>query len=113
MSNVGLLLADSFLHAPTSAGCQFQALLFQWFLPADAYWALAMALNVYLTFYCKYDAQKLRKMEIIYLVCCYVLPFIPALTFIFISDPERGRFYGAARLWCWATPKWRVAGVAT
>lgn len=113
MSNVALLFANSFLHASQSAGCQFQAFIIQWFMPADAYWAFAMALNVYLTFYHKYGAQNLRRMEIIYLLCCYGLPFIPALVFLFIKDADRGRMYGAARLWCWVTPEWMVAGVAT
>ncbi|EXK23567.1 hypothetical protein FOXG_15087 [Fusarium oxysporum f. sp. lycopersici 4287] len=113
MSNVGLLMADSFLHNPTSPGCQLQAFLFQTFMPADAYWALAMAVNVYLTFYHKYDTRKLRKMDYIYLVCCYGLPFVPALTFIFVSDPQKGRLYGGATLWCWVTPKWMIVGVAT
>ncbi|KAK7714981.1 hypothetical protein SLS63_011498 [Diaporthe eres] len=48
-------------------------------MPADAFWILAMAINVYLTFYAKFDGQKLRKMEIPYLLFCYGVPFVVAL----------------------------------
>ncbi|PNH26287.1 hypothetical protein BJF96_g10399 [Verticillium dahliae] len=44
------------------------------FMPADAFWTLAMAVNVYLTFYYKFDAERLRRMEIPYIVCCYGIP---------------------------------------
>src|SRR5687768_3145663 len=33
------------------------------FVGADALWTLAMAINVYLAFYHRFDAQRLRKME--------------------------------------------------
>ncbi|EEU33689.1 uncharacterized protein NECHADRAFT_4204, partial [Fusarium vanettenii 77-13-4] len=113
MSNVAAIMADEFLYNPTEAGCKLQAFIIQMFMPADAYWSLVMALNVYLTIYHKYDAQRLQRVEVIYLFCCYGLPFIPALTFIFINDPARGMFYGPARLWCWVTPKWVVVAMAT
>jgi len=71
-----------------------------------------MAINVYLAIYHKYDVQRLQRVEVIYLLCCYGLPFIPALTFIFINDPEKGPFYGPARLWCWVTPKWVLVAMA-
>lgn len=72
-----------------------------------------MAVNVYLTFYCKYDAQKLRKMEIPYLLCCYGLPFIVALTFIFIETTEKGRMYGNATIWCWVSNSWDAWRIGT
>lgn len=82
-------------------------------MPADAYWTLAMALNVYLTFYFKFDAQQLRRMELPYLLSCYGVPFIIALTFVFISSPEKGRMYDNATLWCWISPKWDIFRIAT
>lgn len=82
-------------------------------MPADIFWALAMALNVYLTFYHKFDAQRLRKMEIPYLVCCYGIPFVNALICAFISSPSKGRMYGNASLWCWISPKWDILRIAT
>ena len=66
------------------------------FMPADALWAFCMACNVYLTFFHKYDADRLRRLEWKYLLCCYGLPFIPALSYFFIETKERGRIYGSA-----------------
>jgi hypothetical protein len=83
------------------------------FMPADAFWTLAMAINVYLTFYFKFDAQRLRRMEAPYLICCYGIPFVVALTFIFVSTPAKGRMYGNATLWCWVSSSWDVFRIAT
>ncbi|CAN8099997.1 unnamed protein product [Discula destructiva] len=106
-------MARSYVGAPNSAGCQLQGFLIQMFLSADAYWTLAMALNVYLTFYRKFDAAKLRRMEIPYLLVCYGAPFIVALTYIFIETPKNGRMYGNALLWCWVSTGWDVLRIAT
>jgi hypothetical protein len=62
---------------------------------SDAYWTFAMACNVYLTFYHKYEAVQLRKLEWKYLVFCYGLPCIPAIIFLFIETEERGKVYGS------------------
>ncbi|EJT71256.1 G-protein coupled receptor [Gaeumannomyces tritici R3-111a-1] len=113
MSNVGTLMARTFVDDSTSPGCQFQAFLIQMFLPADTFWTLAMAVNVYLTFYHKFDAAKLRRMELPYLCICYGVPFIVALTYIFINSPRRGRMYGDATLWCWISPKWDIWRITT
>ncbi|KAK4191396.1 hypothetical protein QBC35DRAFT_12007 [Podospora australis] len=113
MTNAATLMARTFIGDTTSAGCQFQAFLIQMFMPADTFWTLAMAVNVYLTFYFKFDAARLRRMEIPYILCCYGIPFIVALTFIFISTPEKGRMYGNATLWCWVAPKWDIFRIAT
>lgn len=82
-------------------------------MPADAFWSLAMAVNVYLTFYYKFDAQKLRKMEIPYLLCCYGLPFIIAFVFVFIKDPVKNKIYGDATLWCWVRQTWDIWRIIT
>ncbi|KAB5575920.1 hypothetical protein GE09DRAFT_609283 [Coniochaeta sp. 2T2.1] len=113
LTNVATLMARTYVGDTNSAGCQFQAFLIQMFMPADAFWTLAMAVNVYLTFYYKFDAQKLRKMEIPYLLACYGIPFIVAMTFIFIRTPEKGRMYGDATLWCWVAPEWDIFRIAT
>ncbi|KAL2258838.1 hypothetical protein VTK26DRAFT_7683 [Humicola hyalothermophila] len=82
-------------------------------MPADAFWTLAMACNVYLTFYFKFDARRLRKMEIPYLLLCYGIPFVIALALAFVSTPEKGHMYGNATLWCWISPAWDIYRVAT
>lgn len=130
ITNVATIIARSYIGDPSSAGCQTQAFLIQMyvdishhtaicltcysrFMPADALWTLAMAINVYLTFYFKFDAQRLRRMEATYLICCYGIPFVVALTYIFVSTPTRGRMYGNATLWCWVSPKWDIFRIAT
>ncbi|KAL2174101.1 uncharacterized protein P884DRAFT_280492 [Thermothelomyces heterothallicus CBS 202.75] len=113
LTNVATLMTTTYTHKPDSFGCQLQGFLIQVFMQSDAYWALAMAINVYLTFYHKYDARMLRRMEIAYLACCYGIPFIPGFTFIFVSNKRRGRPYGDAILWCWLKPEWEVYRIAT
>lgn len=66
------------------------------FMPADALWTFAMACNVYLTFFHKYNSEQLRRLEWKYAVCCYGLPFIPAFVYFFIKSQARGRVYGSA-----------------
>ncbi|KAK3359372.1 hypothetical protein B0T25DRAFT_96088 [Lasiosphaeria hispida] len=113
VTSVATLMARSYIGDVNSAGCQFQAFLIQMFMPADAFWTLAMAVNVYLTFYFKFDAQRLRRMEAPYLICCYGVPFVVALTFIFVSSPDKGRMYGNATLWCWVSSRWDIFRIAT
>lgn len=65
-------------------------------MPADALWAFAMACNVCLTFFRKYDSEQLRRLEWKYWVFCYGLPFVPAFTYFFIETKDRGKVYGSA-----------------
>ncbi|KAM0438949.1 hypothetical protein ACHAPT_001710 [Fusarium lateritium] len=113
MTNVGTLMSRQYLGSPHSVGCQFQAFLIQMFMPADAFWTLSMAINVYLTFYFKFDARRLRKMEIPYLIGCYGIPFIPAFVYIFIKNKQGERMYGDATLWCWVSPEWDIWRIIT
>ena len=113
MTNVATLMARTYLDRVLSPGCQFQAFLIQMFMPADALWTLAMAVNVYLTFYHKFDARRLRRMEPLYLGCCYGIPFVVALVFVFVKTPAQGRMYGNATLWCWVSADWDIFRIAT
>ncbi|KAF4441862.1 G coupled receptor like [Fusarium acutatum] len=113
MTNVGTLMSRSYIGSPNSVGCQFQAFLIQMFMPADAFWTLSMAINVYLTFYFKFDARRLRKMEIPYLIGCYGIPFVPAFVYIFIKNEEGHRMYGNATLWCWVSMEWDIWRIIT
>ncbi|MCJ1382530.1 hypothetical protein MMC17_005643 [Xylographa soralifera] len=74
-------------------------------------WNLAMAINVYLTVFKKYNAEKLKSMEWIYLLVCYGGPLIPALAYCFISTGN-GKIYGNATLWCWVSGPWDWLRVA-
>lgn len=81
-------------------------------MPADAFWTLAMAVNVYLTFYHKFDAEGLRKMEVPYLLICYGIPFVPAFTYLWVRS-DMPIIYGDATLWCWISDSWEVLRIAT
>jgi ABC-type arginine/histidine transport system permease subunit len=75
-------------------------------MPADAYWTLAMACNVWLTFYRKYDKRQLRSLEKYYILLCYGIPLLPALVFFGVKSESKGRMYGNATLWCWISSAW-------
>ncbi|CAG1982542.1 unnamed protein product [Fusarium graminearum] len=113
MCNVATLISNSFVNHPNSAGCQTQAFLIETFMFADVFWALAMATNVYLTFYHRFDGVKLRKLEPLHISLCYGIPFIIAITFLFVKNGDGVRAYGNANLWCWLTVKWDAWQLAT
>ncbi|CAG7944112.1 unnamed protein product [Penicillium salamii] len=114
MANIATIISANGIHQGVDNSlCQFQGFLIQWFMPADALWTFAMACNVYLTFFHKYDSEQLRKLEWKYVLCCYGIPFIPAFAFFFIQTQARGRIYGSAILWCWVSIKWDFLRIAT
>ena len=82
------------------------------FLPADALWNLAMAINVYLTLFRKYNASQLKSLEWIYMLVCYGGTFVPAFVYCFVETAGRGKIYGSATLWCWVSIKWDFLRVA-
>ncbi|KAJ5187834.1 hypothetical protein N7449_010828 [Penicillium cf. viridicatum] len=113
MANIATMISQSGIHAGTrSRLCQLQAFLIQWFMPADALWTFAMACNVYLTFFHKYNSEQLRQIEWKYVVCCYGLPFIPSFIYFFIHTQARGWVYGSAILWCWVALPWDYLRIA-
>jgi len=65
-------------------------------MPADALWTLAMACNVYLTFFHKFNADQLRALEWKYFLVCYGLPLVPAIVYLPIATQARGKIYGPA-----------------
>jgi hypothetical protein len=73
-----------------------ESLTFDRFVPADALWNLAMAINVYLTLFKKYNAQQLKAQEWKYFLMCYGVTFVIAFALIFVDTPGRGRVYGSA-----------------
>jgi hypothetical protein len=96
-----------------SALCQFQAFLNQMydkkpltsrkselmmgcrFPLADVLWTLAMAIDVFLIVFRRYDHANLRKLEVKYLAAITTVTFIPSLVFLFIRTPEKGPMYGS------------------
>lgn len=65
-------------------------------MTADAFWNLAMAINVYMTLFKNYNAEQLRALEWKYHIMCYGTPFIVAITCLFIETEARGKIYGPA-----------------
>ncbi|KFY81327.1 hypothetical protein V500_11535 [Pseudogymnoascus sp. VKM F-4518 (FW-2643)] len=86
--------------------CQFQGFLMQMFPPADVFWTTAMALDVYLIVFRRYDAEALRKLEWKYFSVITTLVFIPAIAFLFVHTEDKGPMYGSVTLWCAINPSW-------
>lgn len=104
-------------QAPIKAGrgshlCHFQGFLIQMFHPADALWNLAMAINVFLAIFRKYNAQQLKALEWKYHLMCYGCPFIVAFVYIFVDTAARGSVYGPATLWCWVSVEWSALRIS-
>ncbi|KAH8585788.1 hypothetical protein B0O99DRAFT_748786 [Bisporella sp. PMI_857] len=107
LSNAAHLVGVAGIRAGrNSALCQVQAFLQQSFMPADVLWSLAMAINVYLAIFHQYNATSLMKLNRIYFLICYGLPFVPAFVCLFIGSKVRGKIYGDATLWCWISTDW-------
>lgn len=120
MTNVATLISQDGIRAyhnnPHAGICKMQSMFIQWFMPADALFCAAMALNVYLTVFRKYSSHRLQQLEIPYIIICYGLPLIPAMVFLFISKHEGGTtkpIYGPATLWCWVSDDWQIFRIAT
>lgn len=72
-----------------------------------------MACNVYLTFFHKYDGEKLRAVEKYYCLICYGIPFVPALVYAIVTPSSGYRIYGDATLWCWVSKEYDYLRIAT
>ena len=110
---VGFISRDGILAGQDSALCQVSAFLFQMFGGVDCYWALCMALNVYLALFRSWTTQRMQSQEWKYLSACYGLSLVPAVAYLCIKTEERGRIYGPAILWCWIAPEWSFLRIAT
>jgi hypothetical protein len=80
-----------------------------------------MAVNVYLVFFRRYDAHRLKRLYWVYAIICYGLPFLPAIFCLFYKTKAKGKMYGNAtvstllfevcstnppKLWCWIDNDW-------
>ncbi|KAE9376167.1 hypothetical protein N431DRAFT_532430 [Stipitochalara longipes BDJ] len=86
--------------------CQFQGFLMQMFPLSDVLWTLAMAIDVFLIVFYKYDTEDLHKLEVKYIAVITALVFIPAASFLFVHTKERGPMYGSVTIWCSISPHW-------
>ncbi|KAM0563446.1 hypothetical protein ACHAPJ_001167 [Fusarium lateritium] len=99
---------DGLEKGESSHLCQAQAFIFEWFMQSDPWWSLAMAINVFLVFFCNADPRVFRKYAWLYCVICFGGPFIPAITLISIRDGPKGFIFGDATLWCWIGTDWSI-----
>ncbi|RDA95089.1 hypothetical protein CP533_2095 [Ophiocordyceps camponoti-saundersi (nom. inval.)] len=118
VSNVGASVASIIALDGIRAGiqtplCQTQSFLFEMFMQSDPWWSLAMAVNVFLVFYCRTSPDSFRRWWWIYCLICYGGPFIIALTLLLIKSKERGPVYGQATIWCWVDSKWDAIRIFT
>jgi hypothetical protein len=64
-------------------------------MQSDPMWSLAMAVNVYLVFFRRYDATRLKRLYWVYGIICYGIPFIPAMVCLLYKN-QKGEIYGNA-----------------
>ncbi|KAJ5761785.1 uncharacterized protein N7511_005167, partial [Penicillium nucicola] len=102
-----IISRDGVLAGPNSSLCIAQAFFIQYWMPTDSLWSFCMAVNIYLTFYRRYSAEDLKKLEKWYFAFCYGLPLILAIVLSVIKTAERGRVYGPALIWCSITEPWQ------
>lgn len=62
---------------------------------ADVLWTVAMAIDVYLVVYHRFETEALRKLEIYYITIITCIVAIPAIAFLFIHTPDKGPMYGS------------------
>ncbi|KAF4627981.1 hypothetical protein G7Y89_g10172 [Cudoniella acicularis] len=105
-ANVAALIGGSALSQVNGGLCQFQAFLLEMFMQSDPMWSCAMAINVYLVFFRRFDASRLKRLYWYYGCICYGLPFIPAVFCLFYKTSSKGKMYGNATLWCWIDNDW-------
>ncbi|KAK0111776.1 hypothetical protein ONS96_001045 [Cadophora gregata f. sp. sojae] len=110
-ANVAALIGGSALGNVDGALCQFQGFLLEMFMQSDPLWSCAMAVNVYLVFFNRYDATRLKKLYFYYEIICYGLPFIPAMFCLFYKTKKKGKMYGNATLWCWIDTQWAAVRI--
>ncbi|CBX94804.1 hypothetical protein IAQ61_009462 [Plenodomus lingam] len=104
MVNIATLISTSALPLQGSGDvsrlCEFQGVLIQWFMSADACWDFCMATNVLLVFFFGYNSDQLHKLEKWYFLLAYGIPGIPAIIFV-ILDHTGQSVVGPAVIWCW------------
>ncbi|KAI1065395.1 hypothetical protein LB507_001104 [Fusarium sp. FIESC RH6] len=113
IANAGASVASMIGYDGLQAGedsslCQAQAFIFEWFMQSDPWWSLAMAINVFLVFFCNADPRMFRKYAWFYCIICFGGPMIPAIVLISIRNSPKGLMYGDAALWCWIGSDWSL-----
>lgn len=58
-------------------------------------WTLAMAIDVFLVVFCRYDVKALKRLERIYATIITTLTFVPAIVLLFVRTEAKGPLYGS------------------
>lgn len=69
-------------------------------MQSDPWWALSMAINVFLVFYFHVSPDSFQKWWWLYCFVCYGGPFVIALALLLVQNEDRGPIYGEATVRC-------------
>ncbi|KAL2757318.1 hypothetical protein ACRALDRAFT_2098998 [Sodiomyces alcalophilus JCM 7366] len=117
IANIGASIAclighDGILKGEESVLCQAQSFLLEMFMQSDPWWSLAMAVNVFLVFFCGANPSAFRSYLWLYCIICFGGPFIPAIVLL-VARPGGRPMYGDATLWCWIKHDWSALRIYT
>ncbi|KAK0620708.1 hypothetical protein B0T14DRAFT_431285 [Immersiella caudata] len=104
---------DGIHQGQTSPLCQLQGFLFQMFTQSDAWWCLAMAINILLVYFHDADLHSLRKWGWLYCLTCFGGPFGIALMCLLVTESGKSRVFGNAGTWCWISDDWSSLRIYT
>lgn len=99
MANVATLISTSGIPEDAthlSPLCEFQGVLIQWFMMADALWVFCMATNVFLVFWQGHNAQELYYLEKWYFLFAFGLPAIPPMIYVILDHHSDSHIIGTA-----------------
>ncbi|KAL7792054.1 putative G-protein coupled receptor protein [Trichoderma ceciliae] len=113
IANAGASIAsmigyDGLDNGESSALCQGQGFIFEWFMQSDPWWSFAMAFNVFLVFFNNANPATFRKRIWIYCIICFGGPLVPAIVLVSMHDSAKGPVFGNAALWCWIDSNWSL-----
>ncbi|KAE8445391.1 hypothetical protein EG329_013404 [Mollisiaceae sp. DMI_Dod_QoI] len=111
LAGLAALIGGSGLKNDSGATCQAQAFLLEWFMQSDPLWSLVAAVTVFLVFFCRWGAERIKKLYWVYVSLCYGIPAIFAITCLFYR--KSGPMYGNAILWCWIDQNYMWARIYT
>ncbi|KAK0641939.1 hypothetical protein B0T16DRAFT_358868 [Cercophora newfieldiana] len=108
-----IIAYDGIRQGQTSPLCQLQGFLFEMFGQSDAWWSLAIAINVLSIFFHDAHLHSLRKWGWLYCLVCYGGPFGIALMCLLVTEPGKSLIYGSAGNWCWISEDWSALRIYT
>lgn len=111
MAGVAALIGGSGLKDVDGSTCQAQAFLLEWFMQSDPLWSLVAAITVFLVFFRRWGAERIKRLYWVYILFCYGFPIIAAIACLIYK--KNGSMYGNATLWCWIDSAYAWARIYT